>query len=99
APSTTSCRAASCSSGVATLAANCTGAGSCSAASTVNCSPYVCGATACKTSCGTTADCATGLTCTSGVCGAACSATTAIIDDFEDGNNQIALLEGRNGPD
>jgi len=32
------------------------------------CSPYVCGATNCKTSCAIDADCAAGFTCTSGNC-------------------------------
>jgi endoglucanase len=30
---------------------------------------------------------------------AACTTTNALIDNFEDGNNQLSLLEGRNGPD
>jgi len=32
------------------------------------CSPYVCGATNCKTSCAIDADCAAGFTCTGGNC-------------------------------
>jgi outer membrane protein assembly factor BamB len=48
--------------------------------------------------CGVT--CAIGASCTAGVCSAAaCTTTNALIDDFEDGNNQIAALEGRNGAD
>ena len=48
--------------------------------------------------CGVT--CATGSTCTGGVCTAAtCTTTNALIDNFEDANNQVSLLEGRNGAD
>ncbi|HVV53637.1 MAG TPA: hypothetical protein VHO06_28535 [Polyangia bacterium] len=44
--------------------------------------------------------CAVGASCSGGVCSAAaCTTTNALIDNFEDGNNQIVLLEGRDGPD
>ncbi|MFL5305294.1 MAG: hypothetical protein ACJ8F1_08775 [Polyangia bacterium] len=99
APATTACAAASCSSGVATPAANCNGAGACTTAVTTACAPYVCGATACKTSCAAASDCVAGDTCTAGVCAApaTCTATIAVVDDFEDGNNQLRLLDGRTG--
>jgi hypothetical protein len=43
--------------------------------------------------------CAAGATCSAGACSApACTTTNALIDNFEDGNNQVALLESRNGP-
>src|SRR5207244_2746669 len=43
--------------------------------------------------------CGAGATCSNGVCGAAaCTTTAALIDNFEDGNNQVSLLESRNGP-
>ncbi|HVU05045.1 MAG TPA: MYXO-CTERM sorting domain-containing protein [Polyangiaceae bacterium] len=66
---TLSCRAASCTSGVQTLAATCTGSGpACPAVTTKNCAPYVCGATTCKTTCATDNDCSTGNWCNAGVC-------------------------------
>jgi hypothetical protein len=44
--------------------------------------------------------CATGASCSNGACTvAACTTTNALIDNFEDDNNQVSLLEGRNGPD
>jgi hypothetical protein len=101
APTTTSCRAASCASSTATAAANCNGAGACPTTVTAACTPYVCGTTACKTTCTTAADCITGDSCTTGVCtapAATCTAAIAVVDDFEDDNNQIRLLDGRNGP-
>src|SRR6266403_902824 len=63
---TAQCRGASCTAGVATAAASCDGAGSCPAVLTTTCSPYVCGATACKTSCTADADCAAGDYCDAG---------------------------------
>jgi len=99
APNTTSCRNASCTSGVATAAATCNGSGACPAPSSANCDPYVCGPTACKTTCTVASDCASGATCTSGVCSvsSACTATNALIDNFDDGNNLVSALEGRSG--
>src|SRR5512140_3345773 len=52
-----SCRSASCSAGIETHAANCNGAGACPAPVTVPCTPYICGPTACKTTCAADADC------------------------------------------
>jgi hypothetical protein len=69
------------------------------------------GATLCGSACVTTSTdvnncgvcstkCATGSTCTGGSCTAAtCTTTNALIDNFEDANNQVSLLEGRNGAD
>ena len=74
------CRAASCTSGVATLAAACNGSGSCPALQTQGCNPYVCGPTACKGNCTVDTDCIAGDFCAGGVCapklvnGASCSA-------------------------
>jgi hypothetical protein len=55
---TSPCRSANCGGNVETYAANCSG-GSCPAASTHACSPYLCnaGATACRTSCAADGDC------------------------------------------
>ncbi|MFI5297189.1 MAG: hypothetical protein ACHREM_03755, partial [Polyangiales bacterium] len=71
--SSTACGAAACASGVATIAGTCDGHGSCSQAS-VNCSPYSCNATTCKSSCTLPTDCATGFVCAAG----ACTATTGL---------------------
>jgi uncharacterized repeat protein (TIGR01451 family) len=62
------CRGASCAAGTATAAASCNGAGACPAASTTACTPYACGATACKTTCAADADCVAGDYCNAGAC-------------------------------
>src|SRR5207253_227100 len=49
-------------------AASCNGAGLCPAPVTTNCTPFTCGATACKTSCVADTDCITGDFCSAGVC-------------------------------
>ena len=73
------CRAGSCSGGVAVLPAACQGTGACPAPATAACAPYLCGPTACRTSCATDGDCAGGFFCEAGTCaprrvqGAACS--------------------------
>lgn len=64
----TECRAATCSDGVATLAATCDGQGSCPALLEQDCGNFLCGATACLGDCTRTADCATGSYCSAGVC-------------------------------
>jgi uncharacterized repeat protein (TIGR01451 family)/uncharacterized protein (TIGR03382 family) len=74
----TSCRAASCAAGIATLGASCDGAGSCPAAQTVPCAPHTCSGTSCGGGCASDADCPGGR-CAGGVCqpklapGAACA--------------------------
>jgi hypothetical protein len=76
----TQCRPATCTLGVATVSASCNGAGSCPAASTQTCSPYVCGATSCANPCKSNADCIGTNFCTGGICqpkkanGSVCSA-------------------------
>ena len=80
---TVSCRAASCTGGVATLAAGCDGAGHCPAPQTQPCAPYLCdsGGTACAGTCTVNADCPAGTFCAGGVCaptlaaGARCAAS------------------------
>lgn len=66
--SSTSCRDASCESGTQTLAASCDGAGHCPDAVMQACAPFVCGATACDTSCSSDGECANGFYCSSGSC-------------------------------
>jgi hypothetical protein len=65
---TTACRAASCASGTATLAAACDGAGACPAVRTQPCAPFSCGATACAGDCTVDTDCTAGSYCSAGVC-------------------------------
>lgn len=72
--SSTRCRAASCTLGVAATDAFCNGAGSCPAAMTSPCAPYVCGPTACETTCAGEADCVDGYYCDSS---GHCTATLA----------------------
>jgi hypothetical protein len=62
------CRGAACAAGVATLGAVCDGSGACGPAVTFACDPYVCGPTACRTSCAADSDCITGYVCSVGAC-------------------------------
>lgn len=64
----TVCKAASCSAGSAKSAQKCDGSGICKAATSTACSPYVCGADACLSSCSKNADCASGNVCVNGGC-------------------------------
>ncbi|MEB2313494.1 MAG: hypothetical protein OZ921_14425 [Sorangiineae bacterium] len=62
-PSVT-CRAASCTGGLATVVAKCDGQGACPAEQTVKCEPYVCAGDACgKAPCATDADCSAKFRC------------------------------------
>ena len=78
----TSCRGASCTSGVATLSAACDGHGSCPPVQTQSCGAFICGANACNGNCQSNSDCAAGNFCSAGVCtatlsnGGACSAAS-----------------------
>jgi len=79
-PTTTTCAAATCSSPTtARLAAQCTTSGTCPAQATQNCFPFACSGGACKTSCTSNADCATGY---------ACDTTTTV-------NRQCKLANGQ----
>jgi hypothetical protein len=75
----TVCTDATCVSGVATTAGLCSGTGSCGPSTATPCTPYACGATACRTSCAGDGDCAAGARCSGGACvaalanGAACT--------------------------
>jgi hypothetical protein len=74
--SSVSCRAAACTAGSDVAAASCNGSGSCPTAVTHKCSPFACGASACKDACRLDADCESGSHCeaTTGQClaGATC---------------------------
>jgi MYXO-CTERM domain-containing protein len=82
-PATTQCTPASCSNGVETAQAFCPGNGGkqCPPLVQRNCAPYVCGATACKTSCANSSDCNAANYCAGGSCvprvprGGSCTAT------------------------
>jgi MYXO-CTERM domain-containing protein len=68
-PASTVCRNQSCSGSTQTNQATCGGSSSCPSATFTNCNPYVCGGTACRTNCGSSADCTLGNFCNgSGVC-------------------------------
>jgi uncharacterized protein (TIGR03382 family) len=61
--------ASSCDAAKGTAAvAFCDGQGTCGSPNPIACSPYACGDKACKTTCATAADCATGFVCTGGKC-------------------------------
>jgi hypothetical protein len=62
------CAAQTCAATTETAARTCNGAGLCSSAATRNCFPYLCAASACRTSCTTAADCQTGYTCIGNAC-------------------------------
>lgn len=65
----TVCRAPSCSNGMETDQANCTGSSpTCPSISTKLCGAYACGTSACKTTCAGPADCAPGNTCVGNAC-------------------------------
>jgi len=80
-----SCGATSCSGGTYTPVSHCTGTGSCATPATTSCSPYVCGTSACLTTCTDNTQCASGFVCQSGSCtnlkpnGAACTSGTVCI--------------------
>lgn len=67
----TQCAAQSCAGSTLSAARTCDGAGTCRAAATSSCNPYVCGPTACRTSCTSNADCLAPNVCTGTTCGAA----------------------------
>ncbi|MGH2533584.1 MAG: hypothetical protein ACRDJW_14895 [Thermomicrobiales bacterium] len=68
-PNTVECRAASCTAGVATPRATCPGNGAaCPAEQTQNCAPYVCGPTACRTTCTDDTHCIASHHCDNGQC-------------------------------
>jgi hypothetical protein len=64
----TQCVAASCTGSTLTSARLCNGSGTCQAATTSSCNFYACNPTSCKTSCATTADCASPYVCLGTTC-------------------------------
>jgi hypothetical protein len=65
--SATTCSANACAGGVETHASSCDGAGACADVPR-SCGAFVCGATACKTTCATKSDCLAGYSCVGGAC-------------------------------
>ncbi|GAC1546568.1 MAG: hypothetical protein NVS3B10_10540 [Polyangiales bacterium] len=82
---TTSCRVATCASGVETLGASCDGAGRCPTTKVKSCSPGTCNAagTACATTCATDSECAPGFWCQAGACVAKAPAGVSCGDQRE----------------
>ena len=66
-PAGTSCGSASCSGSTLTPVGSCDGSGACRQ-TTASCAPYLCGASACNTTCATNTDCVSGYTCLGGSC-------------------------------
>jgi len=64
----TTCGTDSCSAGAEHPAPRCDTSATCAPGALRSCSPYICGATNCKTSCATSADCVAGFTCIGSVC-------------------------------
>jgi uncharacterized repeat protein (TIGR01451 family) len=62
------CRAPSCETGVAVLAAGCDGQGACPAAQVQACAPLTCGRSACRGECTDSSHCQAGSFCSGGVC-------------------------------
>jgi hypothetical protein len=65
----TECRAGTCSSGSETPIATCDGEGTCQNAMPIPCAPFQCGATTCRATCASNADCVAPNICTNGSCG------------------------------
>lgn len=63
----TTCSGNACTSGIETHASTCDGVGACKDVPK-DCGVYKCGASACKTTCGTKADCLAGYSCVGGAC-------------------------------
>ena len=87
-PAGTGCTNESCTGSTDTRPRVCDGAGTCLAATTASCAPYVCGATSCATTCTADTDCTTGYFCSAGVCtaqetnGTACGGASACQSGF-----------------
>ncbi len=85
-PNGTVCVAASCANGTTLSKVQTCTAGSCSAQLTMNCTPYVCATTACRTACNSDGDCSAGNYCSSTTCvvklaaGLPCSASNQCIN-------------------
>jgi hypothetical protein len=87
---TTSCGdAGSCTNGTQTAPTVCDGMGSCPPPAVSDCTPYVCGASACLTTCTTNSDCVSGDFCDTGK-SACCSGLAS---------NGTILVDGKTGVD
>lgn len=90
-----SCRAASCTEGVATMPAACDGSGACPAAVTRRCDPYVCAGDDCgKAPCKTDAECAAEYRCAIAA-GATQGECVVRTDNLCDGAHTVTARDGR----
>jgi hypothetical protein len=64
----TVCVAESCSGTTYTPARTCNGSGTCQSVTTSSCVPYICGPSACRTTCASSGDCSSGNYCSSSAC-------------------------------
>ena len=80
----TACGAATCTNNMGTAAPQCNGTGTCVAAQPVTCNPFICGPTACRTTCTTNGDCQSPNTCNIvngvGSCGGKSNGGTCTMD-------------------
>lgn len=64
----TTCKPTSCTGASFAAESKCNGLGACVTPTAVSCAPFACGATGCKATCATAADCADGFDCRAGRC-------------------------------
>jgi hypothetical protein len=95
-PVNTVCLGGSCSGSSETPARTCDGLGVCRPAGAVrDCAPYLCGASACASTCADSSGCAPGFSCPAGTC--ARSAGLALLWRFEETSGSTALDSSGNG--
>ncbi|MCS6798456.1 MAG: hypothetical protein NZ898_07995, partial [Myxococcota bacterium] len=92
----TMCRAATCADGVATSEGRCSGLEvSCPEGARMECAPYICGPSACRSDCATSADCVSGFECVARRCQIASDGGMMMT---EDGGHADAAMEDGGSP-